>query len=168
MAYSINIGEATGDIVITASASLTDQLSIAQDADGNIYNASGTPGYKSGYRLGSSGSESAASGMYVTGFIPCEAGQTATLKNIQLPYTNAQTNYNLCYIAVYDSSHTCIKSGYSKDWSAQSSNNAVSADGEYIDSIKMAVGASNTDISNMAYFRISATYIGSDSAIYVQ
>ena len=57
----INIESVMGNIVVSASAaqpapSYTNQIPISKDANGNIFN---TTGYKEGYRLNSSGAESA-------------------------------------------------------------------------------------------------------------
>lgn len=168
---AISIDSVTGDIVLTVVAEEIppeNQLPLATDADGNAYN--GGAGYKSGYRLSSSGAESAASGYFVTGFIPCVCNQTVTFKNIHLPHSQADGNgWNMCYIAVYDSTKTKIAVNYSKDWSSKSGNSCVSDENsEWIESMKMAVGGGNQDISKMAYFRISSSYIGDDSEIYVK
>lgn len=76
----ISISEVTGDIVITAEAikqvNYTNLVPLSTDADGNIYNGTG---YKDGYRISSSGSESAYTGFACTGFIPFTFGQTIRL-----------------------------------------------------------------------------------------
>ena len=79
-AYSdgiISIAAVTGDIVITAVATgFTNQIPISIDSSGSIYNGAG---YKAGYRIStSSGNESAASGMTVTGFIPVPNSATTS------------------------------------------------------------------------------------------
>lgn len=171
MAYKINIAEITGDVVITFNASkipATNQLPLATDASGNIYNSSGTPGYKSGYRLNSVGNESAQSGIYVSGFIPVTIGQTVKFENINLPAFNTDGNYNKCYICVYNSSHSMIRANYSKDWYARTANNPKKNDSDQIIQITFNTGTSGSDITSMAYMRISANYIGSDSKIYVE
>lgn len=91
-AYSggvISIAEVTGDIVITAvAAGFTNQIPISIDSSGAIYNGIG---YKEGYRIStSSGNESAASGMTVTGFIPLgQAPNIIRVKNIDLTSGNS-------------------------------------------------------------------------------
>lgn len=90
-AYSngtISISEVTGDVVITAVATgFTNQIPISIDSSGAVYNGIG---YKAGYRLStSSGNESAASGMTVTGFIPVPAASTVYIKGIDLTSGNS-------------------------------------------------------------------------------
>lgn len=52
-------------------AGYINQIPVSVDSDGSVYN---TIGYKSGYRLSSSGTEKALAGSFVTGFIPVKAG----------------------------------------------------------------------------------------------
>lgn len=90
-AYSngaISISEVTGDIVITATATgFTNQIPISIDSSGAVYNG---VGYKTGYRIStSSGNESAASGMTVTGFIPVPSSATIRIKGIDLTSGNS-------------------------------------------------------------------------------
>ena len=90
-AYSngtISISEVTGDIVITAMATgFTNQIPISIDSSGAVYNG---VGYKAGYRIStSSGNESAASGMTVTGFIPVPNSATIRIKGIDLTSGNS-------------------------------------------------------------------------------
>ena len=90
-AYSngtISISAVTGDVVITAVASgFTNQIPISIDSSGAVYNG---VGYKEGYRIStSSGNESAASGMTVTGFIPVPNSATIRVKGIDLSSGNS-------------------------------------------------------------------------------
>lgn len=84
----ITISEVTGDIVITAIASgFTNQIPISIATDGSVYNGKG---YKEGYRIStSSGNESSASGMSVTGFIPIHESSTIRVKDIDLTSSNS-------------------------------------------------------------------------------
>lgn len=177
-AYSngvITIASVTGNvnITITASRQRVNVLPTAVDTDGtSIYPTVSHPslttvGYASGYRLGSSGSESASASNYVTGFIPMSKGQTMTLENIELPATN-YTGYNTCYIAVYDASRNCIKSNYSKDWHANTNNPSTADSNNHITSITINEGFAHEDFSQMAYVRFSALNINSQSAVYIE
>lgn len=158
-------GGYTASYALTVTAKpKTNWLLLAENEDGTPYNNG--QGWKSGYRLGSSGAESASSTNQVTGFIPITKGQKITLSGIELPATN-YTGYNTCYIAAYDSSHTCIKSSYSKDVYAQTANAPKSADSNnHIQTLTLNTGVSVT-FDNMAYIRISTLSIGSDAAIYI-
>ena len=94
-------------------------------------------------------------------------GQTMTLDGIELPATN-YTGYNTCYIAVYDSSLTCIKSYYSKDWHANGNNPTTADANNHLTSITINEGFAHEDFSQMAYVRFSALSITAQSAVYVE
>ena len=59
--------------------SYTNQLPLATDTDGSIYNG---VGWQEGYRLNSSGVPDGQSRSYLTGFIPAKLGDTVYLKNV--------------------------------------------------------------------------------------
>lgn len=106
-AYSngtISISEVTGDVVITAMATgFTNQIPISIDSSGAVFNG---VGYKTGYRLStSSGKESAASGMTVTGFIPVPNSATIRIKGIDLTSGNST-------MAWYGTDFTFISGAY--------------------------------------------------------
>lgn len=177
-AYSngvITIPAVTGNVVITVAATKpqVNVLPNALDTDlTSIYPTVSHPdlstvGYAEGYRLSSSGTESASSSNQVTGFIPAVKGQTMTLENIELPATN-YTGYNTCYIAVYDSTKTCIKSNYSKDWFNTSANAPVADSNNHITSITFNEGVGHQDLSEMAYVRISTLQMSESSKIYIE
>lgn len=95
----IDISAVTGDIVITANATVpaayTNLVPLSINADGTIYNGIG---YKSGYRLNSSGIEKEHAGACVTGYIPCtKGGILRTLGN-----TGASVGTTGNYVACYD------------------------------------------------------------------
>lgn len=173
----ITIASVTGNVGITVVASKprVNVLPTALDTDfASIYPAVShssltTKGYAAGYRLGSGGTESAASGKFVTGFIPVKQGDTITLDGVGV---NATANDN-DYIALYDSNGTKLFSRYGYAWIAQTG--AIFAphtesDG-VITSFTLTGGThSGTayDFSNVAYMRISAGSITDSSAIYVE
>lgn len=100
---TISISNVTGDIVITATATLipvepaeNNQILNAVDASGNPFN--GGKGYKSGYRLNSSGAESALAGSLVSGFIPYNSNvKKLRIKGYVTEPTSAQQQYIHCY-----------------------------------------------------------------------
>lgn len=150
-------------LTIIAKPVKVNALTLAIDSNGNPYNNG--QGWKSGYRLSSSGGESAASGMFVTGFIPATKGKKLTFKNIHLDAVNTAN----CYINVYNSSKTLIKANYAKDWVHVSSNSATKTpDGAWVESLYLNEGVGHADISATAYVRFSAPYIGTDTAIYIE
>lgn len=59
--------------------SYTNQLPLATDTDGSVYNG---VGYASGQRLNSSGAAEEYAGSYLTGFIPVKMGDVVRLKNV--------------------------------------------------------------------------------------
>ena len=163
----------TADGNFTATYSLTvyaapkvNMLTQAVDSSGNPYNSG--QGYKSGYRLSSGGGESAQSGCYVTGFIPCTKGQTISFEDFHVAAVNSVSGYNYCYINVYNSSKTLIKAIYAKDMYDISSNHAEKDSNNYLTKLTMNLGTSNQSFENMAYVRISAIGIGDNPAIYIE
>jgi calcineurin-like phosphoesterase family protein len=179
-AYSngvITIASVTGNVSITVTASKpkVNLLPTALDTDGaSIYpavshSAQTSVGYASGYRLGSGGTESSASGKYVTGFIPCKQGDKITLENISV---NAVSQDN-DYIALYDSSFNKLYSRYGYAWIAQTGAifSPHTESGGVITSFTLTGGThsgTNYDFSNVAYMRLSAGSITDASAIYVE
>lgn len=178
-AYSngvITIAAVTGDVSITVVASKprVNLLPTALENDGSsIYPTVTHPslttvGYASGYRIGSSGTESAASGKYLTGFIPVQLGDTVTLENIHAN-TAAQDNN---YLAFYDSSFNLLAScsRYVYAWHSQSGNAILpdTVDGSGWLTSFTVTGTSTYNLANAAYFRVAANLIDSTSAIYVE
>lgn len=72
----------------TPTAGYTNQIPISVDTSGNVYNETG---YKAGYRISTSaGTESAASGMTVTGYIPLpNTDSVVRVKDIDLTSSNS-------------------------------------------------------------------------------
>lgn len=99
-------GNMTGVIAITESAAeqYVNQLAIATDASGNIYNG---VGYKENTRINSSKVEVEATGWDLTGFIPVHIGDIVRMKNMSfLDMTNTGTS-RAC-IKIYDESYTYL------------------------------------------------------------
>lgn len=67
------------EITTEPTANYTNKVLTSIESDGSPYN--GGLGYKSGYRISSSGVEKSASGYGCTGFIPVNAGDTVRIKN---------------------------------------------------------------------------------------
>lgn len=170
-AYSngaISIAQVTGDIVITAIATeivnYTNLIPISTNENGAVYN---DMGYKSGVYLNSSGVETAVSSfpMYTTGFMPCKAGTSylVRLKNVGFNKNDANKSYHR--ITIYDSDKTkltqCNSGATGIMYQTQ-----TDADGNWT-SFYFRTTINSVDVTNMAYFRISAGYIGEDSVITV-
>lgn len=105
-------------------ASYTNQLPISTDASGAVYNGTG---YKTGFRLGSSSTESEVTGTnptFITGFIPIANGQTVRLENCYIDtdgingFNSAETiayygkAANSLYISLYNSSKGAMNAVY--------------------------------------------------------
>lgn len=160
----VSIASVTGDVVITAVAvvSRTDVLRQSVSSDGTPYN--GGAGYKSGYRLNSSGNEAAKSGVYCSGFIPMVSTQTIEFDGIELPADTSVGNSNYT-IHFYDSTFTRIaKSQYqAHDVFRTTSIGTGTTDdsGKYIKTFKP------TGVSGLAYIRFSCGMIDDNSKVYV-
>lgn len=161
---TVSIPAVTGNVVITAAAvvSRTDVLRQSVSFDGTLYN--GGTGYKSGYRLNSGGNESAASGVYCSGFIPMVSTQIIEFEGIELPAASSVGN-NYYTIHFYDSTFTRIaKSQYqAHDVFHTSSIGSGTTDGSgnYIKTFKP------TGVSGLAYIRFSCGMIDDSSNVYV-
>ena len=161
---TVSITAVTGNVVITAEAvvSRTDVLRQSVSSDGTLYN--GGTGYKSGYRLNSSGKEAAASGVYCSGFIPMVSTQTIEFEGIALPAATSVGNSNYT-IHFYDSTFTRIaKSQYQAHnvFLTPSIGTGTTYDsGKYIKTFKP------TGVSGLAYIRFSCGMIDDNSKVYV-
>ena len=69
-----------GELVV-GSPTIINQIPLSIDAEGNPYNNG--QGWKTGYRINSSGAETTADGMKVTGFISARAGDTIYMQGIK-------------------------------------------------------------------------------------
>ena len=149
---SITIQEVTGTVVITvvAVAPPTNLLPLAIDTDNTVFNGIG---YKSGYRLSTSdGGEREQAGMYISGYIPAVYGQTVTLKNVG----TETVNYNLSYIIWFTSNQNA------RNGQTELATLNANADGT------LTVTVAGNNPANTKYFRLSCSYLGADSEIYVE
>lgn len=153
----ISIASVTGGIVITAVATeikveVVNQIPLSKDASGNAFN--GGQGWKTGYRLGGDGTEKELSGVEVTGFIPIAYGDTVYMKNITDDGTHVMGVYNSAYAKIGTRNFTNIFGG------------AVS--GQILSMVVDNKWATETTTSSgVAYLRVSANEITSDSIITV-
>lgn len=142
----------------------TNQLPISIDTDGSPYN--GGTGYKTGFRLNSSGAEKQITESYfdasvgVTGFIPCHAGDTIRVSGMVIDPADVQaSSYN---ITVYNANYTKV---ILTCWNNIVNHATTTTDSKgYIDSITL-VG--NFGDSSVAYIRLSAKNITAESIVTV-
>lgn len=157
-------GSEINDYVITESSdtiipTYTNQLPIATDTDGNIYNSIG---YINGQRLNSSGVLTTGAGYSTTGFIPAKVYDIIYLHNI-----NLQAN-SMHRVAYYNSSKTLLGvAGGSAlgGYSGSSEYYAVDSSTSYI--TKFRLTASYTNYADIAYIRISGFTFATDGIITV-
>ena len=147
------------------------------NADGTLYNNS--QGWKTGYRLNSSGVETAQSGIEVTGFIPCRYGDVITLKNITYDIGTSATYKDVQYWAVYDSSFTkkasnksdslttLMNASSNKYVKVDSSNNLIMLTLNYETLSYVGAISDIYDLTQRIYVRFSAQEISNNSIIAI-
>lgn len=142
--------------------SYTNQLPLATDTDGSIYNGTG---WMEGYRLNSSGSPDGYSGSYLTGFIPAQIGDVVRLKNVVWQNgVSSGLNSGNQRISFYDSSKNHLVQ-----------TNAIALAGA-LNGVKDDSGIwtqftlknfSGGDLTNAAYFRLNCAGLSAESIITV-
>ena len=164
----ITISEVTGDLIITIVANeivvaYTNQIPISKDKDGKVYNGIG---YKSGYRLDSSGNDSALPGAFVTGYIPCKLNDIIRMKNFGFTYgmSSGVTSSNQ-RVSFYDESFTHLTQTTATGLGGVAAGVKGSDDVWTQFTVKSPMNNINT--SKVAFFRINGHYIGSDTIITV-
>ena len=106
--YTLKYENADGEVTVIGTlenVKYVNQLTKAIASDGTLYN--GGQGWKTGYRLNSSGAEAALDGMEVTGFIAAKYGDTVYMKNVGFDIDDSTTNSNI-YLSVYDANFSLI------------------------------------------------------------
>lgn len=163
----INIAGVTGNIVITAVAvkagpSYTNQLLVSTDTSGNILNSQG---YLTDTRLNSSGVETAISGFCTTGFIPCKAGDVIRLQGINHKPAGSSNNRIWFYTSAREKANTsAIQGGQPEKYTEIS---AITNSSGVITQFTVAPYGTVTDVSNVAFFRISGETFDADAIITV-
>lgn len=158
-------------VTITASSSGDDSgddsgdaenglVSTSIDTDGSIYNGTG---YKTGYRLSSSGVEKELAGGIVSGYIPLSAGEVLMV----LGSSNSAAGTTGNYLCLYDSSFTLIAAydfanlvSYGAQWSQEDIS------GLYLLVVHPDSITNETVLANLgqaAYFRASMADCTSDN-----
>lgn len=152
----ITIGAVTGDVEIIAQAtmqlSVTNQLPISTDANGNIYNGKG---WKENTYL-SSGNDGTRTGIYATGFIPIIPNQYGTAffycKNVGM--TSGQSNHRIAIYNADKSYRDTVNTTATGNWFTFGSDGNVSV--IQVNSNKFEPGG---------FIRICCGYLGTDSII---
>lgn len=136
----------------------TNQLPIATDTDGSIYNSIG---YINNQCLNSSGALTTSSGYSTSGFIPAKLYDIIYLSNV-----NLQAN-SMHRIAYYNSSKTLlgVVGGTSLSGYSGTGNYSVDSSTSYI--TKFKITNSYTNAASIAYIRISGFTFASNGIISV-
>lgn len=161
---TVVLSNPTGNVTVTVAAvevkpKYNNLIPQSINADGTLYN--GGQGWKDGYRLNSSGTETAQSGIAVTGFMPVKGEETIYGSAGALSGTAGN-----CYVALYDSSFKLLK-GYNMSSSALPSIPSFSSnsDGSFVYTITKNNYLASAIVTNTAYFRISSAGIRNGNVI---
>lgn len=167
---TVVLSNPTGDVTVTVVAVVKyiNQIPISINNSGGLFSSTG---YKSGYRLSSSGEETAKDGMGVTGFIPVKKGDTIYIKNMKIVTIAGQTSADYCYLGIYNSDFTknvCIKWTNLVNSTTHSYliDNITTDSNGYVTSFRIADKYNDFDLS-ATYMRISAVGIDSSAIITI-
>jgi hypothetical protein len=145
------------------------QIPISTDTNGSVYNVIG---YADDTRLNSSGATQAATSSYTgldcTGFIPVKVGDVVRMQGMETRADSSlAASARFCF---YNASKTFIAlqtlNNLGAETSAEQYNTVTDADG-YLTQFTVPNKIINTDISAVAYMRVSVVGITADSIITV-
>ena len=162
---NVLITNVTGDIVITAAASVpkqsyTNLVPTSTDSSGSVYNGTG---YKDGYRLNSSAEEVSTDGLgyscTVTGFIPFTQGRTIRIGGSGILWNNYGAE-----IAAYDSSYAKLSNGVIAYQHAGNENLGTWVTDE---ANSVVCFTPCVDYSSASYIRVSAIGSGEDLIVTI-
>jgi len=161
----ITIASVTGNIVITAKAiavaKYTNQLPLAIDTSGAVYNGKG---WKDSTRLSSGGGDSSANGMSTSGYIPCRLGDVIRLQGINHKPTG-NSNYR---VILYTESFAVVTGDLiqgGKPDVYQAIESVTDTNG-YLTQFKINA-YNDADFTTVRYFRICGDTFSSNAIITV-
>lgn len=151
------------DIPASSESGYTNQLPIATDANGNVYNS---VGYKENVRINSSQQEVEATGWDLSGFIPCKRGDIVRFKNVAfLDMTGANGTSPRARIFGFDSNFAqLVQSDYFSPTNLLTSEYSA-VYGNDGDLIQFTVPP--TWVDSVAYIRINADDFNENSIVTV-
>jgi len=172
--YTLKYEDAQGNVTeigtLVQGSSYVNVLPLAVASDNTPFNNG--QGWKTGYRLNSSGAEAVADGMEVTGFIPVKYGDIVYMQGVAWDINSGNTSTT--YAWLYDSSFTPLSYGLARqiELGEQTlpSNAAVDSNGCLIKfAIDDALFANSKagNISDAAYLRLNCDSITGDSIITI-
>lgn len=156
--YTIKYEDGEGNVTTigtyTSSPATINQIPLSINADGSQYvGTNGEDGYKTGYRLNSSGVETAAgTNVAVTGFIPAKLNDEIRFKNIGFKLSDS--NYAHAYVGVYDENFAHIAAGSATNLANNVSNSCTADASGNLAYIKLDTSKSS-NITKAAYIRVS-------------
>lgn len=174
---TVVLSNPTSDVVVTVVAVVvkpkyTNQIPLSINSDGSQYTGTnGEDGYKPGYRLNSSGTETAASGMGVTGFISVKAGDIVYLENIKASLTATGGTNEYTYLTLYNSGFANKRSQKFNVIGSNLNNltylydNFTTDSDGYVTSFRIV--DSYNDMGGNGYIRISAAGLDNNSIITI-
>ena len=157
--------ENVGTIIV--GKTIENKLKLAVNADGTEFvGPNGEDGYKPGYRLNSSGTETAQAGMNVTGYIPVKWGDDIHLSGISMLPNNSSTG-RYVYVNLYGSDFASRGriSGNNGAWPAASASMEMDADGNVKRFTLNSTNFSQIANTEVGYMRISMQGIDANSII---
>ena len=156
-----------GTLTAEGEPTYTNLIPLSINSDKTLYHNG--QGWKTGYRLNTSGTETAQSGIEVTGFMPVTRAATIYLSGVMNPYNGANKDYH--YLSLYDGNFAKIISP--KMDSNISAYGGVKYDAENnmieinVEQLLTYYSVDSAKRDMLAYFRLSATEITNDSIITV-
>jgi hypothetical protein len=144
----------------TSVISYTNQLPLATDPNGAIYNG---VGYKDGVRVGSDGTDRTGAPTDATGFIPCKEGDIIRFKNCQLIDSASYNGF-----VFYTKSKALIGNNIGISSVTMQLWGGVFDDNKNLTQVCTKLPASSSwDFSNLGFIRFYGNYIGADSIITI-
>ena len=152
--YNAPVSGGSGDSGDSGDTEPVNALHLAVNSDGSAYvGTNGEKGYKTGWRLNSSGVEKEQTGCCVSGFIPAKAGDIVRIEN----YTPNTAGYG--YMFTY-------KSDFSK-W-GDAMNGTVMANNTVDGVLEVDISSQfDTSAASCAYIRFSCTEINENTVVTV-
>lgn len=163
--YQLKYEDAEGNVqqigtIEVGAEELVNWLPVSVGADGSIYNADDTPGYKANTRYSSgSGADITYSGCYITGYIAVKKGQTLRVANMTMDKNAADGNW--CFGYMFDTAKANAKKIQVVTGGAYTFDGlgAVWNDNGYLTQLT---------IPEDGFIRLQASYIGSDSVVTLE
>lgn len=149
---------------IDIGSGITNLIPLSINADGTLYN--GGKGWNTGYRLNSTGAETAENGQQVIGFIPAKLNDTIYLKNVNYVIGTGAT-YVWCYDANFNYiayNNAMGMSGSMPDGVVTDANNVMT---QFTANANFFVNVKQGNLSDIAYIRLNCQGITDESIITV-